>query len=129
MLDNFWILSTPHLDSSYPNYSRRTQVSICFHQGWFDGEITLVDLDNGSFDVTVSCGLMVSGSSWWPGSRVFGEKLFARHDRLESKFCRGTNETINCCRMTLSVVCCQLNSIVCNQNALKQQIRHMMILI
>ena len=42
--------------SSYPKFSRGTRVRKRFRQGWFDGEITSIDMDNRSYDITCSDG-------------------------------------------------------------------------
>ena len=41
-------------ETSY--YRSGTRVRKCFRQGWFDGEITSIDMDNRSYDITYSDG-------------------------------------------------------------------------
>ena len=43
-------------DSSYPKFSRGTRVRKRFRQGWFDGAITSIDMDDRSCDIACSDG-------------------------------------------------------------------------
>ena len=42
--------------TAYPKFSRGARVRKRFRQGWFDGTITSIDMDNRSYDITYSDG-------------------------------------------------------------------------